>query len=263
MTAKGPELWPTFNRLRELPLKRQEELLVGFFTEATKIPHGLEVGLFITKLNNIPWYQSKGKPSYQELENATDEFFLRLDAEPLPLTVVNHDAKVNTLDFWHRLFGGKPNSRERFLWQAEEKMIAPTPQMDSLAKGQKYDAYLKEMDKHHLLERQASFASQIAWDAVGEALKNTNFALSGDEVMDPINYAATTTKWIVMQDEMRQKGFTRGNPGKSLFNGVFDKGYRLVGTSETSVIVMNMQPYLSKQKRALEKLFASTLASAK
>lgn len=221
-----------FDALRTFLADRQEQLLVTYFTKEVNFPNGEQLGQFLAKLNNIPWYQPVKEPDIQELQQASDESYRRLDLKPLPVRLVK-DGSYNSAEYeeWHGLF----------------ENVKRDPLLDAIdyAMNKVLFSY-DNIKRWPTIEGKANAGFWMAWYATLNGLHRTGLILSGDAMMDPINYASMTAKWIVLKDGMAKEGYTRGNPGEPLFNGIFDKGFRFMGSTGKNSVVMNLQPFLAE-----------------
>jgi hypothetical protein len=196
-----------FAALRTLPTRRQEELLVCFFTQKVEnFPNGERLARFLTKINNISWFEPKEEPHIQILQQLSNKYFQRINAKPLPLRIIREDWEVAqeaariALHCW-----GKKSSPYQ-----EEYLVGST--------------MLK------VAETTLRFpAWRATWLMVHE-MANWDFFYADREWHLGARRAATDAAiWMTIEDLMPTFGYNKGNPFEVLFEGVYNQGYWFIG----------------------------------
>ena len=93
--GRQPTYPQIFSELRDLPLDKQKELLVGFYSQGVEaFPNGKELGVFLAKLNNIHWFQPEIQPDMELLKNLCQQTLSRLNLPDLPLRIIKKDFRT-------------------------------------------------------------------------------------------------------------------------------------------------------------------------
>lgn len=87
-----------FASLRFLPPKRQEEILVGFFTERViDLPNAERFARFLTELNNLPPFIPNNEIGESDLQGFVDQYCTSLGKKSLPVRIRSSREPRTTL----------------------------------------------------------------------------------------------------------------------------------------------------------------------
>jgi len=187
--GRQPTYPQIFSELRDLPLDKQKELLVDFYSKGVEaFPNGKELGVFLAKLNNIHWFQPEIQPEMELLKNLCQQTLSRLNLPDLPLRIIKKD--------FHTAWG----TAGGVVWDAA--WVAAWDAAWDAAGGA------------------AVVVRDTAWDAVWGVARGAAWSAARD--------AAGGAVWIVGKDLMPSKGYDKGNPFEPLME-IYELGYWPIG----------------------------------
>ena len=188
--GRQPTYPQIFSELRDLPLDKQKELLVGFYSQGVEaFPNGKELGVFLAKLNNIHWFQPEIQPDMELLKNLCQQTLSRLNLPDLPLRIIKKDFRTA----WDAAGGAVWDTVWVAAWNAAR----------DAAGGAVWIA-----------------ARDAAWDAVWGVARGAAWNAARD--------AAGSAVWIVGKDLMPSRGYNTGNPFEPLVE-IYKLGYWPIG----------------------------------
>lgn len=218
-------------RLKQYPLDNQR-LFLSELCKNLHIPNFAELGEYLAVVNNIAWFSPKEELDKAQLSNLINQSLMQLNYPPQTHPSIKivygwqqASSLVNTphpiLLLLRRNTGGKNPALEQWKNAIDEARHAiPSTNGATLAGG---------------------IARLIAFEGVDRIVKSL-----GDESpgmtggVRAIDYSSYGAQWIAAKESMPQKGYTKGNPFKTLVY-LFGKGYWPLGmVSRTPVI--NFKP---------------------
>ncbi|OGD85838.1 hypothetical protein A2Z23_02150 [Candidatus Curtissbacteria bacterium RBG_16_39_7] len=216
-----------FSALRTLPFSQQEELLVSFFTRKVEnFPNGEKLGHFLTKINNIGWFEPQEEPDHETLQKLSDEFYSRQNLNSLPLKIIKGD--------WPTAWSLQRDIIQNPIWFPTRNVSRATA-LD-LAKIMAHDMVWNETFNE-------------TWNQIRKKISNVTKTGSFDVANRIVQDAVNAAEWIVLEDLIPQKGYNKGNPFELLFDGINDKGYWFVGPvkGRSVIFVPEIRSEISKR----------------
>lgn len=178
-----------FSQLRSLPLQEQKELLIGYYTEGVKdFSNGEHFGKALAEINNIPWFKPEKDPEIASLQGLIDECYARLNLpRPPHVRIIRDDWDVVENAVWEN-----PMVRKRTL----DTIDAIDNAAESAARNEAWDTMNTVLDVTFDSAERGEACNAASWDAAEDMVRNA--------------------EWIIVEDLMPQRGFTKGNPFEPL-----------------------------------------------